>query len=56
MYNYINSLNSDSLIFLAKQYCNITFSKSEIDPILPYIKSIYQDYYNDSGEIISLTE
>lgn len=47
MFNYINNLNSDSLIFLAKQYCNISFTRSEIDPLLPYLKSIYQDYYNN---------
>ena len=44
MFNYINSLDSSSLIYLAKQYANLEFSKQEIDPILPFLKSVYIDY------------
>lgn len=47
MYNYINNLDSNTLIILARQYANIEFSKDEIDPILPYLKSIYIDYYKN---------
>ena len=47
MNNYINNINSDTLIILAKQYCNINFTKEEIDPILPFLKNIYQDYYSN---------
>lgn len=50
MFNYINNLNSDTLIFLAKCYCNINFSKNEVDSILPYLKTIYQDYYNNPSK------
>lgn len=45
IFNIINNLTSESLISLAKIYCNITFTKDEVDPLLPYLKSIYQDYY-----------
>ncbi len=47
MYNFINSLTAENLILLANRYCNINFTKEEIDPLLPYLKSIYQDYYNN---------
>ena len=46
MYNFINNITSDNLIILARQYCNINFTKEEIDPILPFLKSIFIDYYN----------
>ena len=47
MINLINNLNSDSLISLAKMYCNTNFTKEEIEPILPYLKQIYLDYYSN---------
>lgn len=50
MFNYINNLSSDSLIFLSKQYCNINFTKDEVEPILPYLKTIYQDYYQNPSK------
>ena len=45
MYNFINNLTSDNLILLSKQYCNIDFTKEEIEPILPFLKNIYLEYY-----------
>lgn len=50
MFNIINNLNCDSLIFLAKQYSGISFTKEELEPILPYLKSIYLDYYNNKDK------
>lgn len=47
MFNYINNLDSNTFIYLAKQYANIEFNKEEIDPILPFLKSIYMDYYKN---------
>ena len=50
MFNYINNLTTANLIFLAKQYCNISFTKDEIEPILPFLKSIFMDYYNNPSK------
>ena len=47
MINIINNLNTDNLILLAKLYCNTNFTKDEIEPLLPYLKEIYLDYYNN---------
>lgn len=47
MFNYINNLDSNTFIYLAKQYVNIEFNKEEIEPILPFLKSIYLDYYKN---------
>ena len=47
MFNYINNLDSNTFIYLAKQYANIEFNKEEIEPILPFLKSIYMDYYKN---------
>lgn len=47
MINFINNLNSDSLISLARIYCNIIFTKEEIEPIMPFLKNIYFDYYSN---------
>ena len=47
MFNYINNLDSNTFIYLAKQYSHIEFNKEEIDPILPFLKSIYMDYYKN---------
>lgn len=46
MFNFINNISSETLIALSKQYCNLEFTKEEIDPILPYLKNIYYDYYH----------
>ena len=51
MFNYINSLDSSSLIYLAKQYANLDFTKQEIDPILPFLKSVYIDYCKNKDKV-----
>ena len=47
MINYLSNINTNTFILLTKKYCNIDFSIPEAEIVLPYLKSISKDYYNN---------
>ena len=50
MFNFINNINPNTLIYIVKKYCDIEFTLEEANTILPYLKSMLPSYYSNPSK------